>query len=238
MEIRIGKRYDRQPPAFCEAVLRKFGRNRFGQNLYRVVWSDSMFEWRGGLWRDHLDDSASRDMQMPDGTRLETNPVVGVKPEYRSIAKYGNHPGRFILEKWMPTPCSREDWYRRYMDPDSGFCLLGPYPDKGAYHFCYELSLRGQHRELSAGLIEEYCRLIEAGHHYTPAEHAAACQADRDRKEKEWNDKFDGIWEESMPVGGVTKLFQAVSGPKSKDRTRIEDVKIGPQYEGPKFRQL
>jgi hypothetical protein len=238
MRIEIRKRYDRCAPAFCAQVLRKFGQNRFGQNLYRVVWSDSLFEWRGGAWRDHLDDSASRDMQMPDGTRLETNPILGVKPEYRSIAKYGDREGRWILEKWLPTTYSRDEWYRRFMDMDSGLCLLGPYPDKGSYHFCYELSLRGQYREVTAGLIEEYCRLIEAGHHYTPSEHAAARQAERDRKEKEWNDRFDGIWSESMPAGGVTKLFQAVSGPKSADRARVEDVNLGPKYEGPRFRQM
>jgi hypothetical protein len=236
MQISVGKRYDRPAPAFCANVLKKFGQNRFGKNIFRVVWSDGQFMWGGGLWRDHLDDSASRDMLMPDGTQLETNPVIGQKAEYRSIAKYADHPGRWILEKWLPTLYSRDEWYRRFMDKDSGLCLLGPYPDKGNWHFCYELSLRGQYRELSAGLIEAYTREIEASKQYTEAEIRRAEQQKREREERDWNNRFDAVWADSMPVGGVGSIFSG-PGQKSKERVKPEDLDIAP-YTQRTFRQV
>ncbi len=184
-----------------------------------------MYDLRGGLWHDHFQDGAhSAEFMAPSGELLETNPVVGKKAEYRQVPRYPGE-GRWVLEKLLPPSCSKEDWEKQYRDKESGLCLLGPYPERGTYHCCYELTKGGKYRELTADLIEGYCRLIEASRQYTQLDIYLAERQKRERDEKDWENYFDAVWDDAMPVGGVNRLFQAVSGPVNK-RTKPEDVNL------------
>ncbi len=86
-----------------------YGKNPFGENMYRCVWAPSRRRIVYGQW--------------PDGS---------VKSDW--TPKYPAVGERFILEKWLPVEkfagCTREAWERQNS-------LLGPYPDRGDYEIIF-----------------------------------------------------------------------------------------------------
>ena len=93
----------------------RYGKNPYGDSLYRVVFSDSRTDLLGGKW--------------PDGAC-----------EYRESPRYPGIRGQWILEKWCsaeeyagkPDAYAREQW-----DSESHLLTCGPYPTRGEYVHCY-----------------------------------------------------------------------------------------------------
>lgn len=92
--------------------VRRFGLNPFGEPLYRIVLTQSVFHLVGGEW--------------PDGTRA-----------YRWVPRYRQVRAGFILEAWDMPKISRAEW-EGLRDPISGWPVLGPYPSRGEYQLAWE----------------------------------------------------------------------------------------------------
>lgn len=90
---------------FWPTPMSRFGQNRFGENLYRVVWAPERRHIVYGEWPD-------------GGKRAEWAPAYP-------------HAGKnWVLERWMEpfeyTGCTAEVW-------NMTMTMLGPYPDRGEY---------------------------------------------------------------------------------------------------------
>lgn len=94
-----------------------FGKTPFGDNLYRIVYAQSRRHLVGGRWVDG---------------------ELG----YHWVEKYPQIQAAWILERWHSameyTGCSQTQWDSTYVDPNSGWLLLGPYPSRGEYDMVWQ----------------------------------------------------------------------------------------------------
>lgn len=92
-----------------------YGKNRYKQPFFRLVWSNSVYWLLGGWWGD-------------------TGAV-----EYRWVPKYFGR-AEWILERWMaPEEFSTREWWEE--QTDHGLCSMGPYPSKGFYEQVWSYGL-------------------------------------------------------------------------------------------------
>ena len=112
-----------------------------------------------------------------------------------------------------------------------GLSLSGPYPEHGEFWCSKVITDRGNYVELTADLIEIYARQIAAADEYPDYQKREAYEKRKQREVKDYDNKFDAIFHDAMPAGGVMKLFQAVSGPKT-NRKSTDDVKFAPVPKG------
>ncbi len=220
--------HDRKPPSFCADVLRKFGQNQYGENLYRVVWSESQFELIGGIWHERLNQGESGHIVQTGNFVHESNPTVLENACYKRVPKieYDGLPPTYVIEKWVACSYTQEEWYRKFTDPISGLCTLGPYPERGTWQFCFAIGVQDRMIYPTAAVIEYYARLCEAGKQYSKTENDAAVMERHLKKKREWSQRFDDIFDDAQAAGGTTNLFFSTTGPKSKDRQKVEDVPI------------
>jgi len=221
------RQYDRKAPAFVDEMLAKFGQNPCGENLYKVVWAEGETELSGGIWHDHMDpNKPAGALIYKNGLVMDENPLVGQKAEYRRVQKYPDTQ-RWLLVKWLPPSYSREQYRERFTDVDSGMNYLGPYQEQGTYELCYKLERKGGFMPLTLAIVEYYCRLIEAGKDYSSAQKRIAQEVRIEKQKRAWETHFDDVFDEAQDAGGTGNLFSAVSGRKSKDRVKPEDVSFG-----------
>ena len=94
----------------------KYGKNPYGENLYRIVLADSRRHLVGGCYS-------------------------GEGNAYHYRPKYRNCNG-WVLERWRSaleaTQMTRLQWDTQMVDPASGWLLLGPYPARGEYEKVWE----------------------------------------------------------------------------------------------------
>lgn len=129
----------RRAPRHLQQILtRRYGRTRFGEPNFRLVWAPSRLEQSAGVWVDwHSADS------------LPARQNGGAQPnrrraEMRWVRKY---PGEecWLIERWLPPSAygPREQWYRPVSEggtliwcgwAESGLLpACGPYPSRGDY---------------------------------------------------------------------------------------------------------
>jgi hypothetical protein len=235
----VGKMRSRKAPAWTERVLRRFGVNPQGQNVYRVVWSESRTERTGGMWHDRLKAGEGNHLVAMGNMVVDSNPEIRAVPEYRRVCRYEDFAEPcWVIEKWLPCSYSREQWYedQRLICQESGLHLLGPYEEnmRGDWHFSYKVQQRGKFIPLTAGVLEYYARLCNAGsRNYTETQRKIAIEDRVAREKRDYDNRFDAIFDDSQLAGGTANLFSAVSGPKSKDRMKPEDVNFGSVEELP-----
>ncbi len=220
--------YDREVPSFCADILRKFGQNYLGENIYRIIWSESQTETIGGMWEERADPTKGTTIVRKGKMLMDSNPVIRKHAYYKEVSKYQDYKGdkaRWILEKWLPCSFSPFLWHYKFYDPASGLYLSGPYPEHGEYWFSKVLTDRGAYVECTADLVEYYARQIAAADEYPEHAKREAYEERQKRMQKDYDNRFDAIFHDAMPAGGVTKMFQAVSGPKT-NRKSTEDVKF------------
>jgi hypothetical protein len=191
--LSVGFQFDRPTPAWVTSLLVKFGRNPYGQPLYRVVWSEG---------------------------RLEHVLIAEGKYSWQQT-----YPGtqRWILEKWLPTSCSREEWYRQFGSPDGG-CYLGPYLEHGDYHCCYKLEFRGEFMPLTLAVVEYYTRLIEAGREATAVQRKYAQEQRVAREKREWENRCDAVFDDAQVPFGASTVMSGYGGKTT--RVMPEDVML------------
>jgi hypothetical protein len=227
MPSEVLRQFDREVPSFCSDILRKFGQNPYGENIYRIVWSESVFEIIGGIWEERADPTKGNSIVRRGKMLMDSNPVIAKHAGYKRVSKYPDYKGagaRWILEKWLPCSFSPFLWDYKFTN-ESGLSLSGPYPEQGEFWCSKVITDRGNYVELTADLIEIYARQIAAADEYPDYAKREAYEERQKRKQREYDNRFDAIFHDCMPAGGVTKLFQAVSGPKT-NRKSTDDVKF------------
>lgn len=230
----VTQQYDRTAPSYCHDILSKFGQNPYGDDIFRVVWSESQWETIGGVWEERANPLAGNSIVRRGKMLFDSNPVICKISAYKHASKYPDFKGksgRWILEKWLPCSFSPELWHYKFFDPPSGLYLSGPYPEQGEYWCSKVLTDRGDYVEPTADLIEYYARMIQAGDEYADHQKKEAYEEREKRKKREYDNRFDAIYGDAQLAGGTTNMFQAVSGPKTNRKT-VDDVKFAEAPKG------
>lgn len=142
------------PAEFQERVTRRFGLNQFGSPNFRIAWG-----------------------------KTETTIVAG-KNGYEERLLCGL-PCWLIL-RWVPPESygSPELWERQNKDPETGLCLLGPYPSRGKYEVAVPLyrkkmvngTLEFEAMPLNSAIIDTMIPLMIKAQELTQAERLAAME--------------------------------------------------------------
>jgi hypothetical protein len=140
-------------------ALGRFGKNPYGEPLYRIVSADSRRRLVGGFWQ-------------------ETGEVG-----YHWTRKYKRIEG-WILERWQMPTLSKKQWDRDMIDPLSGWLLFGPYPERGEYEMAYHFDAE-QKEAPTIGLVEKLIGALERGRSRSFEEVRAAHKAEYDAEERE-----------------------------------------------------
>lgn len=149
--------------------LSHFGKNPYGEPIFRVVWSDSRKYMLGGLWD-------------------------GVTSEYRWVPKYPDFHG-WVLERWLSPgeyAGSRQQYDLQQRDDESGLLTCGPYPDRGEYEFCYKFPTN------PPAQIESQIQMILYGRKFNFAQRKNALLEEQAKKDRAWENKVDGIVENAQ----------------------------------------
>jgi len=103
-----------EPPEWAARLLAPFGKNPWGENIWRVVWAPRRITMYGGYWHDN-----------------------GMF-EYRYVPRYGKLTA-WILERWLPARHfgSPKDWEATTANAE-GYLSNGPYPRFGVYMSGYQ----------------------------------------------------------------------------------------------------
>jgi hypothetical protein len=164
----------RRAPAMYSEILRKFGRNLYGENLYRVIWGPARCYLVGGYW------------------------AVENEFAYHRQPKYGRGE-KWILEKWLPattygTPAA---WDRTTLSPE-GFYQVGPFPAHGEFESVAVFSTGPGPRgyvPLEPGTVELQARLCHMGRTLTRWDLRYNIRAEQESKQKFQDAAFNEMWE-------------------------------------------
>lgn len=110
-----------EPPKWAADFLTQAGGlNRFGEPLFRLVWSNSRLGFVGGRFED----------------RDEHGYLIREVLALRTMPKYLN-PDRWIVEQWLAPERygSPEAWYKQTKEwgEEGNIAQMGPYPSRGDY---------------------------------------------------------------------------------------------------------
>lgn len=138
------------PKRISDTLMRRWGTTDLGFPVYRLVWSENVFEQSGGIWHD-WDKNLNQQDRGGIATGADGKPTQSewkpdqVHAELRTVKKYSHLDVHgWMLQRWFPPAMfgSRESWEALVvMLPDgdgysripSTIPLLGAYPAKGAY---------------------------------------------------------------------------------------------------------
>lgn len=183
-----GPEQRRCPPEFQDRITRLFGKNIFGEPLFKVVWGQSVFHRMGNVWRD-----------------VYGNERRGYRERYLA----GGTPCWNIL-RWKPaehygTPAV---WYLNTWDEFSRMFILGEYPWKGRYEVLQSLHRREvidgklviTHFPLSHVLIDKLIPMMVAFQFMSEQEKKAAREFVRQKEEKIESEQNADRMESNLPA--------------------------------------
>jgi hypothetical protein len=209
-----GREQRRCPPEFQDRITRSFGRNRFGEPNFKIVWAQSEFMRMGNVWRD-----------------VHGNERHG----YRDVYALSAQPC-WVIMRWRPpedfgTP---DLYYYRTWDDFSKLYITGEYPWKGRY-----VSLVSLHRKtfvngnliidsfpLSHVLIDKLLPMMIAAKQMTYWERKAAQDLAMQRKNKQDNELAANLLEHHLPafMGAVSYTHQGCkTSVLAKKEQQIQD---------------
>lgn len=98
-----------EPPAWCHDLLKQYGQNPWGEDIFRVCWAPRRVTLYGGYWHDN-----------------------GVF-EYRYVPRYGKMKA-WIMERWLPARhfATPQTWAAATVNGE-GYLSNGAYPTYGLY---------------------------------------------------------------------------------------------------------
>lgn len=174
--------------------LGRFGINKLGDNLWRVVFAPSRMKIVGGVW--------------PDG-----------KAEYRFCSMY--RAKGWILERWLSASdyCEMgpERWEFEYRDPATGLLLQGPYPDRGEYAMCWDFENNDPTQSYACRAIA----MINAGRLASNNERKLAIKEAMELEEKQRQAKLEAQIRDFMP-SFHGQILSGPNGAKRGFKTRAE----------------
>lgn len=160
-------------PAWCEKVLSKFGRNQYGEPLFRVIFLPSRCYMVGGYWEQEGE------------------------LDYRMVPKYSINERKWALERFVPAVWlgSPESWDALGTTLE-GYYAIGPFPEHGLFECCAVFSTGfgpSGYVPLEPGMVEMQARLIWAGRMLTRYQVRSAALGEEEekiRKEDEYFERF------------------------------------------------
>lgn len=157
------------PKSVKKRLAELYGRNPFGQPLYRVIWGEDrltlMIGTKDSPW---VDSDAEGNF-----IREATGP--------RWVPKYAlQGVERWYIERWLSAEeyaGSKENWDK--------FCAaeMGPYPAEGEYEHCFTLP-RAMGSDLTASVVDFIIQTIERSREMVRADKAKAKQALEDAQKQ------------------------------------------------------
>lgn len=189
-------------PAWCEKVLRKFGQNRYGENIFRIIFLPSRCYLVGGYW--------------------ETEGELA----YRLAPKYSVREQKWALERYVPTMWlgTPEAWEALGTTVE-GYYAIGPFPEHGLFE-CAAVFSGGRgpmgYIPLEPGIVEMQARAIWMGHSLTRYQVRAMAMGEEEekiRKQDEYFERFlrDRSFSRENPTFGMAATYNR--------ETAVEDYK-------------
>ena len=162
-----------QAPDWCARVLRKFGVNLYGENIFRMAFLPSRCYVVGGYWES-------------DGAL-----------EYRLCPRYSVREQKWALERFVPAAWlgSPESW-DKLASTVEGYYAIGPYPAHGLFEVCHVFSEgRGiaGYVPLEPGSVELAARLIWMGKSLTRYAVRAAALGEEEEKIRKQDEYFEKL---------------------------------------------
>ena len=115
----------------------RFGKNEFGENLYRIVFTVSRRHLVGGAWQTKCIMCAGYGCPACGGKG-----ATEAERGYKWRVRYPAVKSPWILERWYDaysyTRMTKTQWDFEMVDPVSGWLLFGPYPSRGEYDLIWE----------------------------------------------------------------------------------------------------
>jgi hypothetical protein len=178
--------------------LDRFGKNKVGNNLYRVVYAPSRLYLVGKRWED-----------------------TGAA-EYRFMPLY--KAKGWILERWLSAfeycKMGPDRYDIEYRDPITGLYITGPYPQQGEYDMCWDF----EKTEPTQGYACRVIAMIEAGRLRSYNENLVANREHMAKQEKAREDRAFAEIQNEMP----TFQGQVLSAPSTNGRSGIRQFKTRP----------
>lgn len=167
--------HSRPAPAWCSKILRHYGQNRFGENLFRIVMLSSRCYIAGGYWAQ-------------EG-------VFG----YRRVPKYARSENKWALEIWKASGVygSPQLWDVQTVSPE-GYYQVGPYPAHGEFECCAVFSTgKGPqgYVPLEPGTVDLQARIVWMGRTSTLWDIRQSLNMQEEEKERRSGVSFDELWE-------------------------------------------
>lgn len=164
----------RRAPALYAAILKKYGENLYGENIYRISWGPSRCYIVGGWW--------------------EVEHEFG----YKIQPKYGRGE-KWILEKWMPPSVygTPQAWDSQTLSAE-GFYQVGPYPSHGEFEAAAVFSTGpggSGYVPLEPGTVDLQARLVFMGRTSSRWDIRQNIRAEQEAKQKFQDAAFNELWE-------------------------------------------
>lgn len=186
-----------------------FGKNPYGENIFKFAWGRSSFIRMGNLWRDRFGNE---------------------RRGYRDRCQ--NAEGQYwTLMRWKPPSFygSPRSYYQQTWDPVTKLYMTGEYPWRGRYEpvqpFMEKIyednKLRFEHMPLSHFLIDRIIPMMEAFQRMSKAEQAAARMLEEKMRHRREVEEVAEKMMEAMPtyLGPVSYSLQGC-------RTSLLDKKM------------
>jgi hypothetical protein len=191
-----------QAPAWCEAILRKYGQNRYGENLFRVVMLTSRCYTVGGLWEQ-------------DGELA-----------YKQMPKYG-HEAKWALEKFVPARfLGTPQAWEALCSTVEGYYAIGPFPAHGTFE-CVAVFSVGKgpngYVPLEPGMIDLQARLVWMGRALTRYAIRAAALGEEEEKIRREDAHFEKLLAQVSLTRETPTFGHAISYSREN---RIDDYKV------------
>ena len=164
----------RRPPQFYQDILRHYGTNLFGENLYRLIWLPARKYLVGGWWE------------------------VEHEYAYHWQHKYGIAE-KWALEKWLPasTYGTPQSWDDKTLSPE-GFYQVGPFPIHGEFESVAVFSTGpgpAGYVPLEPGTVDLQARLVFMGRTLSRWDLRFNIRAEQEAKQKFQDAAFNEMWE-------------------------------------------
>jgi hypothetical protein len=219
---RLDQIHGLEAPAWCEKLLAQFGKNCYGENIFRVVPSWSRVLLFGGYWEDN-----------------------GLF-QYRTVPKYGSKKV-WVFERWLPARHygSPQSWASSTSNRE-GYLSIGPYPKFGVYECCYLFAAPDHsYIPLLPDLVLLTAQSIYSGRTRKVWDIRNAILSEEQAKEQLKDKEFSDMWDECHGVRrGMS--FSSTSVLQNNDAEKEEyirklassDIRVQKEEFKPGFQQL
>lgn len=208
--ITVSNSLDVPNPQAYPVDMSRFGKNPYGENLFRIVYAPSV-------------------KKLIFGTNSKGETGAHLSMAYRHLGP------NFILEKWISgkqatlmTPQEYENYGPRC--PQSGMLLEGPYPSKGLYDHCWTFDTDTMQGGID-GAIDKIVGLVRNGEKRSYSEiKAANKELDAKEEKRAADERFlrvretescFGIRPASLPGGPRVGNLKSLRNPITADKTGL-----------------